>query len=78
MIHENEKAFDVNAFISCFDEEETHEITKILSLESDYDDPKKAVNDFIKIIQDEKKKVSIIDTLNKGDVSTLNRLLKNQ
>ena len=36
------------------------------------------LNDFIKIIHDEKKKVSIIDTLNKGDVSALNRLLKNQ
>lgn len=76
-IHVSEKAFDVNLFISGFDESETSEITKILSLESDYDNPEKAVNDFIKIIHDEKKKVSIIDTLNKGDVSTLNRLLKN-
>lgn len=77
-IHGSEKAFDVNSFISAFDESEASEITKILSLESDYDDAGKAVNDFIKIIQDEKKKVSIIDTLNKGDVSALNQLLKNQ
>ena len=77
-IHENDKPFDVNAFISEFNDEEVSEVTKILSLESDYDDAKKAVNDFLKIIQDEKKKVSIIDMLNKGDVSTLNQLLKNQ
>ncbi len=77
-IHTSEKPFDVNSFINGFDETETSEITKILSLESNYDDTKKAVNDFIKIIQDEKKKVSIIDTLNKGDVSALNQLLKNQ
>ena len=41
-IHIGEKAFDVNSFISGFDGSETSEITKILSLESDYDDTRKA------------------------------------
>ncbi len=77
-LHENDKSLDINSFLSEFNEDEVSEVTKILSLESDYDDTDKAANDFLKIIQDEKKKVSIIDTLNKGDVSELNRLLKNQ
>lgn len=56
-------------------EEEVSEVTKLLTIDTMYESSDRAVVDFIKIIMNEKKKESVKELLQKGDLSSLNKLL---
>lgn len=77
-----DKSIDAGAIMSCFStDEEINEVSLILSLDNKTDDPDKAFNDYLRIINDGMNKKNILNLLgnkNPDSIEKLNKIIKNQ
>ena len=77
-----DKNIDASAVMGYFTtDEEINEVSLILSLDNKTDDPDKAFNDYIRIINDRMNKKNILSLLgnkNPDNIEKLNKIIKNQ